>query len=66
MNNKYYKTKFCNTFIEKGVCLNNVDCCYAHSLDEIRHVKCNYYKSCNKVDCKFIHNNENYFSSNDN
>lgn len=69
--NKYYKTKFCKSYNNNEECQYKENCDFAHSFDELRILKCAYYKECvfisrdeegkchnnNKV-CKFQHEGE--------
>jgi hypothetical protein len=58
---RFYKTKVCKKFIEKGICLNSINCLYAHSIEELRHPHCFYFNNCKNrhSTCQFIHKDEN-------
>lgn len=55
----FIKTKPCPIQINEGVCKNE-GCNYAHSMDELKHVECNFGVDCNKKDtlCNFKHPDE--------
>ncbi|ETB58311.1 hypothetical protein YYC_03943 [Plasmodium yoelii 17X] len=65
---QFFKTKMCPFQKNKNYCLNESDCHYAHSIDELkpmpdlRNTKlCDYIKKkmpCKDVNCKFAHDTE--------
>ncbi|CAD2099923.1 zinc finger protein, putative [Plasmodium vinckei] len=65
---QFFKTKMCPFQKNKNYCLNESDCHYAHSIDELkpmpdlRNTKlCDYIKKklpCKDINCKFAHDTE--------
>jgi hypothetical protein len=55
--NRFHKTKPCITVINNKICINP-NCCYAHTLEELRDVECIYSSNCNKQGCMFRHSYE--------
>lgn len=60
MNNRsYIKTRPCPSQLSSGSC-SNKSCTYAHSIDELKHMECNFGDKCTKKDasCNFKHPSE--------
>ncbi len=48
------KTKFCNIFLQEGVC-NRKICNFAHSIEEYNFPNCAFNENCKVKNCKFKH-----------
>lgn len=60
MNRSFIKTRPCPGQLVSGSC-NNKSCTYAHSIDELKHMECNFGDKCTKKEtcCNFKHPGEN-------
>lgn len=59
MNKSFIKTRPCQTQLTTGSCTNK-SCTYAHSLEELKHLECNFGDKCTKKEtiCNFKHPSE--------
>lgn len=56
MNRSFIKTRPCPSQLGSGSCVNK-SCTYAHSMEELKHMECNFGDKCTKKDttCNFKH-----------
>lgn len=56
LNERAY-TKMCSHMLEKGICERN-KCSFAHTIEQLRPLKCKYDDKCINERCTFIHTRE--------
>lgn len=55
-----YKTSPCTNILNKGMCVADKECTFAHCLQELNIQACYFGENCNKrTNCKFLHPNQN-------